>query len=715
MTSKNFSSKGLLGDSLRRNLWGFVLGGVGFFLSLLLPLLMVMQRALQDHAEHLREYPELVDNDWQRALEQVATFLGGGNIFVKTVLIVMAIVCGVAMFAYLHSKQKVDFYHSLPISRTRLFANNFVTGIILSLLPYLVVFVLAFACTYGMGFGAAVDVGALGAALVSHIILFVTIYALTVLTTVVCGNTVITLLLLAWVHLSPMLARFLFAGLCEKFYSTYYFAMATENIQQTVRLSPLVEMYDINGFSFNFLFTSRIGKAVPSAVGLLIAYLVVAVAATALALWLFRIRRSERAGVALAFSRMKLPLKVYMCLFMGVAFGMVFGVIASDFWFWVGLVIGTVLTHWIVEIVYAFDFKAIFGKPLHLLAILAVLFAAMLCMKFDVTGYDTWLPKRSEIQAVSVNGDASEMLSDAANIDAAYRLAEIGCEVNADALREQGNYQGVTLRFWLNGRTAIRYFTLPDDEEVNTLAKQIYATEEYRRVTWPLFRVDLDAQDGQGISLDVFTNESSYGIGATISKPDAVQQILTTLREESLARKENGLPVLRLDLNIVYSDGGLVYEGEAYVTAEDTKTLALIEEVAGVKPVALSAANVDMINLQYSYRYGDSNNYYWETVQVTDQADIAALLQNACNRDAMDLYSQREAVRNGFAIDSHTDSMDITARISQKGSEDWIGLLYAEGDWPEAVIEKYRPDFTSIAETGTDGEMAGVVDTEALG
>lgn len=715
MTSRNFSSKGLLGDSLRRNLWGFVLGGVGFFLSLLLPLLMTMQKALEERALHLKKFPELVDNDWQRALEQVATFLGGNNIFVKTVLIAMAIVCGVAMFAYLHSRQKVDFYHSLPISRTRLFANNFVTGIVLSLLPYLVFFVVALVCTCGMGFGEAVDAGALGAALVSHIILFLTIYALTVLTTVVCGNTVITLLLLAWVHLSPMLARFLFAGLCQKFYNTYFFAMSTENVQQTVRLSPLIEMYDINGFSFNFLFTSRIGKEVPSAGGLLIAYFVVAVTATALALWLFRIRRSERAGVALAFSRVKLPLKVYMCLFMGVAFGMVFNLIAGDFWFWVGLVVGTLLTHWIVEIVYSFDFKAIFGKPLHLLAILVVLFAAMFAMQFDVTGYDIWLPKRSEIQAVSVNGDASEMLSDAANIDAAYRLAEIGCEVNADALREQGNYQGVTLRFQLGGRTAIRYFTLPDDEEVNALAEQIYATAEYKRVTWPLFRVDLDAQDGQGISLDVFTNESSYGIAATISKPDAVQQIITTLREESLARKESGLPVLRMELNIVRSDGGLAYEGEAYVTAEDTKTLALIEELSGVTPAALSTASVDMINLQYSYRYGDSNNYYWETVQVTDQADIAALLQNACNRDSMDLYGQRNAAKNGFALDPHTDSMSITARISQKGSENWFDLVYAEGEWPEAVIEKYRPDFTSIAETGTDSEMAGVVDTEALG
>lgn len=716
MTSRNFSSKGLLGDSLRRNLWGFVLGGVGFFLSLLLPLLMTMQRALENRAQNLKEFPEMVDYDWQRALENVADLLGGGNFFVKTALVVMAIVCGVVMFAYLHSRQKVDFYHSLPISRTRLFVNNFLTGILLTLLPYLVMLVIAVACTFGMGFSAAFDGAAVISALVSQMILFLTIYALSVLTTVICGNTVISLLLLAWVHLSPMLARFLFAGLCEKFYSTYYFAMSTENIQQTVRLSPLVEMYDINGFSFNFLFTSRIGMEVPSAGGLLLAYLVVAVLATALALWLFRIRRSERAGVALAFSRVKLPLKVYMCLFMGVAFGMVFGVIAGDFWFWVGLVIGTVLTHWIVEIVYAFDFHAIFGKPLHLVVILAVLFAGMLCMKFDVTGYDTWLPARNDIQAVSVNGDASEMLSDESNIDAAYRLAEIGCEANADALREQGNYQGITLRFQLSGRTAIRYFTLPDDEEVNALAEQIYATEEYKRVTWPLFRVDLDAQDGQGISLDVFTNESSYGIAATISMPDAVQQILTTLREESLDRKENGLPVLRLDINMVRSDGGLQYEGEAYVTAEDTKTLALIEEITGVKPATLSAENVDLINLRYNYQYGDSNNYYYsETVQVTDPADIAALLQNACNRDSMDLYSQRDAVRNGFAVDSHTDSMDIEARISQKGSEDWCQLIYAEGDWPEEIIEKYRPEGDAVENSTVASEAGGAVSTGMVG
>ena len=713
MTSKNFSSKGLLGDSLRRNLWGFVLGGVGFFLSLLLPLLMTMQRALENRTLQLKEFPNLVDQDWQSALGTVAELLGGGNFLAKAVLAVMAIVCGVVMFAYLHSRQKVDFYHSLPISRTGLFANNFLTGIVLSILPYLVVLVLSVACVYGMGFGEAVQWAALGSALVSHLIMFLTLYALTVLTTIVCGNTVITLLLLAWVHLSPMLAQMLFSGLCSKFYSSY--AMALEHMQQSFRLSPLVELFEINGFSFGAAgITSVFGKTNEnSAVGLLMIYLAVAIVATALALWLFRIRRSERAGVALAFTRAKLPVKVYMCLFMGVAFGIVFGMIAGNFWFWAGLVIGTVLTHWVVEIVYAFDFRAIFGKPLHLVVILAVLFAAMLCMRFDVTGYDTWLPARDRIQAVSVDGDESGMLSEAANIDAAYQLGEIGVQVNRDALRKEGTYHSVRLTFQLGSRTESRNYMVPEnDAEVNALLGQIYGSAEYKQVAWTLFQVDLDKQS---LYLDVYSNESGHGIVANIMDQNVVRQILTTLREESLARKESGLPVLRLEIASWEDEQYTRYQGDAYVTAEDEKTLALLKELAGVEPAALTADNVDLIDLQYTYQYGDSENYYSESVPVTDPADIAALLQNAWNSNAMSLGSVRYAIKNGFAIDPRSYDMEIVARVEQDGAEDWYPLIYADGAWPESIIEKYRPDFTEIDETGTAGEMAGVVDTEALG
>ena len=54
-----------------------------------------------------------------------------------------------------------------------------------------------------------------------------------------------------------------------------------------------------------------------SAIGLLIGYAVAAIVITALALFLFRIRKSERAGTALAFNPIKLPVKIIICVVMG--------------------------------------------------------------------------------------------------------------------------------------------------------------------------------------------------------------------------------------------------------------------------------------------------------------------------------------------------------------------------------------------------------------
>ena len=709
MTSKSFSFKGLLGDSLRRNLWGFVLGGVGFFFSLLLPVLMTMQHALEMRAEQLQHFPDLVDQDWQAALTSVSFLLGGGNPFVKMMFIVMAIVCGIAMFAYLHARQKVDFYHSLPISRTQLFVNNYLTGVFFTVSTYAVMLAVALACTFAMGFGAAVDWSAIGSAVVSHLIVFLLLYALTVLTTVVCGNTVISLLLLAWVMLSPMLVYVLYSGLCSKFYQSYTVA----NTEIALRLVPMVQFFSLNGLQYGDAVLRPISMEQNSALGLLLVYLAVAVAVTVLSWYLFRIRKSERAGVALAFTPAKLPIKVYMCLLMGVAFGLVFNMIAGDFWFWVGLVLGTILFHWIVEMIYAFDFHAIFAKPVHLAAILVVLFAGVLCMKFDVTGYDSWLPDRNSIQAVSISGSAEEKLTKADNIAAVYQLAEMGTQVNRDALRNEGNYRSLVLQFWTDGRIATRYYMLPDNDEVSALCNQVYFSEEYKRAAWTLFQIDLEQQNAENrLSLDVYTNESGYEVASTLNDWNGIRQILAALQEETLARTENDLPVLRLEIYHVDINGVKEWKGDAYVTAEDQETLALIEKLSGVKPMPLSTDEVELMELQY--RMQDANgDTVWQSVEVTDPVDIAALLKNAVNRDAMmNLYDANDAAINGFLLDERMDSVHVSACMKQGDGENWYGLAYTAGEWPEDVVEKYRPDgFDAADDDVTSSAMA----TEAVG
>ena len=692
MTSKSFSSKGLLGDSMRRNLWALVLSGVGFFLSLLLPALMTAQRALENRAEWLANLTQAgVEQNWQQAMNTVAATLGGENPFVKAAFLVMAVVCGVALFAYLHNRQKVDFYHSLPISRTRLFANNFLTGIVCTLLTYFIMLAITLACVYAMGCGEAVRWGEIGGAVLCNLIIFLLVYALTVLTTIVCGNTIITLLLLVWVFFSPMLIRILQIGLFTNFYETYTSADAYYNLGLAAFLSPVFQYFGIDGLHFrgsSFVFGGTDGS---SALGLLVGYLIAAAVVTALALFLFRIRRSERAGTALAFTPTKLPIKVYMCLMMGVAFGWVFGMIAGNFWFWPGLVIGTVLFHWIVEIIYAFDFRAIFAKPLHLLAILVVLFAGMLAMQFDVTGYDTWLPDREDITAVDIDSVTAPQLTDPANIDAVYRLMEMGVqevqkgtEVTPD---NESDYRTVRITCQLGNHTAARrYRSIPDTDEVGALLDQIEQSEEYKRAKWPLFRFDEASTDPNRRPLiDVRAHTAGGMTSVELSNPEKLVQVVTTLREESLSRTGSSKPVMFLSLYYLDEEGNYNYDGEAYVTEADTKTLALLEEQTGLTPVPYSVDEVLSIQIEYGVKV-ELDATEWQTVQVTDRADMQALLTDGIDETMVDYRSDSQ----------YANREDYTVVITAQLRDDTMVMLaYLAEDWPSEIVDKYRPDGVS--------------------
>lgn len=684
MTSKSFSSKGLLGNSMRRNLWALVLSGVGFFLSLLLPALMTMQNALEQRARDLKELSQAsVELNWQNAMNNAASMLSGGNLFVKVVFIVLAVVCGVAMFAYLHSRQKVDFYHSLPISRTRLFANNFLTGVVCTFSTYLVMLAITVACAYAMGCGEAVRWDEIGGAILCNLIVFLLIYALTVLTTVVCGNTIITLLLLAWVFFSPMLVRVLQFCLFYKFYDTF-----TANAGQLVgaiRLTPVVQYFVLHGT--HYIGEHVIGVLQPgeSALGLLVGYLVAAAVVTALALFLFRIRKSERAGTALAFTPTKLPIKVYMCLVMGVAFGWVFGMIAGNFWFWPGLVVGTVLFHWIVEIIYAFDFRAIFAKPLHLLAILVVLVAGMLAMQFDVTGYDTWLPDRDDLTAVDINGSGEPALTDPSNIDAVHRLMEIGVQ----AMQEEDtdgdgslSYTFVTVNCQMGSRTAARQYMLPETEEVIALLDQIEQSEEYKRAKWSLFNFDTASTDPERQPMITVNVETADGISSVeLRQPGQITQVIETLREEALAGTQDSRPVMDVELYYLDSEGDQEYCGTASVTEANTRTLALIEQLTGLTPVPMRAEDIDQMWIEYLVSLS-SDASEWQTVEVTDPADIQALLDNAFTNYLTGANGYRYANRENYTVD--------ICVVMETGEQ--RNLQYLQSDWPAEIVDKYRPD-----------------------
>ena len=79
--------------------------------------------------------------------------------------------------------------------------------------------------------------------------------------------------------------------------------------------------------------------------------------------------------------------------------------IGGEFWMWPGLVFGVIIFHAIVEIIYAFDFRALVKHPVQLLVILAAAAAIMVGAQNDVLGFDRWLPDESKVTGVKLDAE----------------------------------------------------------------------------------------------------------------------------------------------------------------------------------------------------------------------------------------------------------------------------------------------------------------------
>ncbi len=98
-------------------------------------------------------------------------------------------------FAYLHSKKKVDFYHSLPVRRETLFAVSFVNGILIMAAVYLVNLLIAMAVMAANGMSPGMFVGAGFKAFGFHMVYYLLMYATTVLAMMLTGNVILGILM----------------------------------------------------------------------------------------------------------------------------------------------------------------------------------------------------------------------------------------------------------------------------------------------------------------------------------------------------------------------------------------------------------------------------------------------------------------------------------------------------------------------------------------
>ena len=176
MTSKISFLKLMQEDAKRRN-WMLVFLSVLFFVCY--PVLMMIGLDAQT----------TVNDIWRNRV--AVDLLAPGNIAMALVVTAAAAMIAAAEFSYVHSKEKMDLYYSIPVRRKKLFLSGYMTGFLMFVGIFLVCEILAMlvAATKGVSLSLLFLPFLKGSVL--HIIEFLLIYSAAAFAMLFTGNTLI--------------------------------------------------------------------------------------------------------------------------------------------------------------------------------------------------------------------------------------------------------------------------------------------------------------------------------------------------------------------------------------------------------------------------------------------------------------------------------------------------------------------------------------------
>lgn len=450
-----------------------------------------------------------------------------------------AVICGLAGFSYLFSRKKTDFYHSIPVRREMLFAVSYVSGILYAAVPYLVGLMTAAALVQVKVMPYTLDWGRIladfGQGMAFYILSYSTAAAAAMLTGHLAVSVLGTLVFFFWGPLMLLLIR----AYCGYYFQSFY---CLEGLMEKIEpefTSPLLFQIASSGAH------TGIRAAAALTVGLVIG---------GLSLFLYRKRPSEAAGRAMVFKISRPIIKTAVMLSSALGASLFFCEVGgAKAWGVFGLICGIVISACVIEIIYHFDFRrALAGK--RSAAAGALLSVFLFCLfRFDLAGYDTYLPDASEIESVGFecynlygslqrdratvsmkewrNGEVSTYssypeerevlaqmnISDQETVKAILKIAGEGIsemekrrrmpqapEMTADAEEDEPErvMGRVLIQYHLkNGRAVTRNYYL-DLSRVWEEAESIYASRDFKEESYPVMQ--LKADEIAGANFEVF-------------------------------------------------------------------------------------------------------------------------------------------------------------------------------------------------------------------
>lgn len=505
--------------------------------------------------------------DFTRDMLRMYSMKGGALAFMLTIA---AVVLAASGFAYLHSKNKTDFYHSLPIRREMLYAVTCLNGFLYMAVAYLGF--LTIAAVMIRVKGVPFDWGSLYLASVEHLCFFALVYMTAILSMLLTGNLVVGLLgtgvLFSWGPVICMTISAYFLEYFTTFYGDDSFLLALSE-----RTSPVA-------WYVKACMSSQPGRMALWA-------MLAAAVLFLLGMLLYRRRPSEAAGHAMAFPITEPIIRFLIAVPSSLLLGAMFHlVMCEDGWTVFGLVCGLLLVSCIIEIIYHFDFKSLFAHKRQLLVSAVFVGVVFAIFRFDLFGYDRYLPATEKLASGGIYCDlldpdatsqyhstveytegwygvtfdampsstlADEMqISDDQGLELLHTIAAQGVHDAAQArdrfLRgggrsydlEEGDaaFRNVTIAWHLrNGRTVYRCYRV-NVSGVRAALEAVYDLDAYKTAMYPV--LSLTADDVAGINYkeeDECSHVKLSGADMKAALLAAYQEELKALTSETRAHE----------------------------------------------------------------------------------------------------------------------------------------------------------------------------------
>ncbi len=666
MRSRTSFSK-LFRELFSKQLWVFALSCFGYFM--VGPVLFLMR--IGEWEQNGMSGIDLTISDMTDMFLHMVRADGlGGNLLLPFVLGTMAlgIVAAWNGFYWLHGRDKVDLYHSLPVKRQKLFLIQVLICLVDYVVPALLWLALSCVVAGVNGLFNWQIFTALAADWLLGLIFCMYSFSIAALAMMLTGRILVGMLGTAAFFFLDIFVALINLGYQETFFVTKY-GTREELFSKIgpVVLSPL-------HIAVRAFWSRYSGNGWQLALTAAVAALVIG----ALALFIYLKRPSEAAGKSMAFFKTGECIKLVLSILAALGFGLFFGEATgarTDFWMVFGLILGFLFIYAVIQMIYTMDIRKCLSGKVLLIAGLVITFGIAAFYRFDLGGYDTYLPAKDKIDTVSISVDSrvtgmydSNMYDDVRMAHAQMQCddelyavlqrfisgSQILHKTEAEYADDTYVYKRVIVRL-KDGRSYQRqYGFYMKDAEKELLS--LYNRKEYKEAVWPMLAIEPEQLLGMKVTCnrEVMDDDTYYETGSdskwyqeraqTVMEKEEGYRILAALQEDLNTRDPDvflrELPFAQISCKMDLTDAGFgerpswpddnsdvwadskadIWTATIPVYPSFERTGEVLKDL-GIEPLQTPDAG-DVTKIGFY-----SDDMYEETV-ITDPEQISQMLEN---------------------------------------------------------------------------------------